>query len=48
MTKDEFGTFEIILPAVNGQSAIPHDSKIKVGGGMLWVRALADKSRSPW
>lgn len=30
MTKDNFGVFEITLPAVNGQPAIPHDSKIKV------------------
>ncbi|TID20161.1 1-4-alpha-glucan-branching enzyme [Venturia nashicola] len=30
MTKDEFGTFEITIPAVNGQPAIPHDSKIKI------------------
>ncbi|KAK7512586.1 alpha-glucan branching enzyme [Phyllosticta citriasiana] len=29
MTKDNFGVFEITLPAVNGQPAIPHDSKIK-------------------
>lgn len=35
MKKDEFGTFEITLPAVNGQPAIAHDSKIKVGDGML-------------
>ncbi|KAK7552152.1 alpha-glucan branching enzyme [Phyllosticta citricarpa] len=30
MTKDNFGVFEITLPAVNGQPAIPHDSKIKI------------------
>ena len=31
MKKNEFGVFEITLPAQNGQPAIPHDSKIKVG-----------------
>ncbi len=31
MTKNEFGVFEIVVPAkVNGQAAIPHNSKIKV------------------
>jgi 1,4-alpha-glucan branching enzyme len=30
MTKNQFGVFEIILPHVNGQPAIVHDSKIKV------------------
>lgn len=30
MTKDDFGVFEIVLPAVDGQLAIPHKSKLKV------------------
>lgn len=30
MTKDNFGTFEIKLPAQNGQAAIAHNSKVKV------------------
>jgi len=30
MTKDDFGVFEIHIPAQNGQPAIPHNSKIKV------------------
>lgn len=30
MKKDAFGVWEITLPAVNGQPAIPHNSKIKV------------------
>ncbi|GME27791.1 alpha-glucan-branching enzyme protein [Neofusicoccum parvum] len=30
MTKNEFGVFEITLPAKDGQPAIPHDSKIKI------------------
>jgi hypothetical protein len=30
MKKNEFGVFEITVPAVNGEPAIPHDSKIKV------------------
>jgi len=31
MSKNDFGVFEIVLPAQNGQPAIAHDSKIKVG-----------------
>ncbi|KAL9944404.1 hypothetical protein ACHAQF_008030 [Verticillium nonalfalfae] len=30
MKRDEFGVFEIVLPANNGQPAIPHNSKIKI------------------
>jgi hypothetical protein len=30
MRKNEFGVFEITVPAVNGEPAIPHDSKVKV------------------
>jgi hypothetical protein len=30
MTKDSFGSFEITLPAQNGEPAIPHNSKLKV------------------
>ncbi|KAF2397296.1 1,4-alpha-glucan-branching enzyme [Trichodelitschia bisporula] len=30
MKKDNYGVFEITVPAVNGQCAIPHDSKIKI------------------
>jgi hypothetical protein len=30
MKKNEFGVFEITVPAVNGEPAIPHDSKVKV------------------
>lgn len=30
MKETEFGSFEITLPAENGQPAIPHNSKIKV------------------
>lgn len=30
MKKNEYGVWEIVLPAVNGQPAIPHKSKIKV------------------
>ena len=29
MTKNEYGVWEITLPPVNGECAIPHDSKIK-------------------
>lgn len=30
MTKNDFGVFEVTVPAHDGQPAIPHDSKIKV------------------
>ncbi|TDZ34655.1 1,4-alpha-glucan-branching enzyme [Colletotrichum spinosum] len=30
MKKNDFGVFEITLPAVNGQAAIPHNSKVKI------------------
>jgi 1,4-alpha-glucan branching enzyme len=30
MKKDSFGVFEIELPAIDGQAAIPHNSKIKI------------------
>ncbi|KUI73746.1 1,4-alpha-glucan-branching enzyme [Cytospora mali] len=30
MTKNGFGVFEIVVPHVNGQAAIPHNSKIKI------------------
>lgn len=31
MKKNEYGVFEVTLPAKDGKPAIPHDSKIKVG-----------------
>lgn len=39
MTKNNFGVFEITLPAVNGGAAIPHNSKIKVSAILLlrWI-----------
>jgi 1,4-alpha-glucan branching enzyme len=30
MAKNQFGVFEILIPAINGQPAVAHDSKIKV------------------
>ncbi|KAE8376919.1 pectin lyase fold/virulence factor [Aspergillus bertholletiae] len=30
MTKNDFGVWEVTVPAVNGAPAIPHDSKIKI------------------
>ncbi|KAL4761330.1 1,4-alpha-glucan branching enzyme GLC3 [Aspergillus foveolatus] len=30
MTRDDFGVWEIILPARNGTPVIPHDSKVKI------------------
>jgi hypothetical protein len=31
MTKNEYGVFEVTVPAKDGKPAIPHNSKIKVG-----------------
>lgn len=31
MKKDDFGSFDIVIPAQDGQPAIPHNSKLKVG-----------------
>jgi len=31
MKRNTFGVFEIVLPSKNGEAAIPHNSKIKVG-----------------
>lgn len=41
MTKDQYGVFEITLPAQNDQPAIPHDSKVKVRRGPTWLSALS-------
>jgi 1,4-alpha-glucan branching enzyme len=30
MTKNDFGIWDVTVPAKNGAAAIPHDSKIKV------------------
>lgn len=30
MTRDDFGVWSVHLPAVNGQSVIPHNTKVKV------------------
>jgi 1,4-alpha-glucan branching enzyme len=30
MKKDTFGVFEVVVPAVNGEPAIKHNSKVKV------------------
>lgn len=38
MQKDSFGVFEIVLPANNGQPAIPHNSKLKVSAGNAQCR----------
>lgn len=54
MKKNEFGVFEIIVPAKNGQKAIPHNSKIKVAqqtnlsGPTVFANRLSKKTtRSP-
>jgi hypothetical protein len=33
MKKSPFGVFEITLPPKDGQPAIPHNTKVKVGQG---------------
>lgn len=45
MKRDAFGVFEISIPAVHGQAAIPHDSKIKVC--ILSPQNVVDEIRSP-
>ncbi|KAL6236661.1 1,4-alpha-glucan-branching enzyme [Aspergillus navahoensis] len=30
MTRDDFGVWEVVLPAMNGAPVIPHDSKVKI------------------
>lgn len=37
MKKDDFGVWEIVLPAVNGEPAIPHNSKLKAGHTLKMV-----------
>ena len=41
MTRGEYGRWEVTLPAKDGQLAIPHGSKVKVGSlkgrYMSWV-----------
>ncbi len=37
MKKNQYGVFEITVPANNGQPAIAHDSKIKVGYNRTWT-----------
>jgi hypothetical protein len=48
MEKDEFGVFQIVLPAVNGQPAIPHDSKIKVSSSTYMIGVGLNLDRSHW
>lgn len=40
MKKNDFGVFEIVVPAVKGAPAIPHNSKVKVRS-VLSLLALA-------
>ena len=30
MTRDNYGVWSVTLPAVNGQTVIPHNTKVKV------------------
>lgn len=34
MKKNEFGVFEIVVPAKDGNVAIPHKSKVKVSASI--------------
>ena len=48
MKKDPYGVFEITLPAKDGQPAIAHNSKLKVGSSAkLSFATAANLSRSP-
>ena len=31
MKKDNFGSFDLVIPSQDGQTAIPHNSKLKAG-----------------
>ena len=35
MKKNDFGVFEIVIPAVRGAPGIPHNSKVKVSSLLL-------------
>ena len=37
MHRGEFGVWEIRLPSKDGQPAIPHASKVKVGANRQWL-----------
>ena len=40
MHRGEFGVWEIRLPAKDGQPAIPHNSKVKVGANRLLLQTV--------
>lgn len=40
MTKNEFGVFEVTVPGKDGQSTIPHDSKLKVRQAVVTCNAM--------
>lgn len=50
MTRGEYGRWELTLPARDGQLAIPHGSKVKVGStiGFNMLQPLTYEHRSPW
>lgn len=49
MTRGEFGVWNLVLPAKDGQSAIPHQSKVKVEPLLSELnRTLSPKFRYPW
>lgn len=49
MTRGEFGVWNLVLPAKDGQPAIPHQSKVKVEPLLTELnRTLSPKFRYPW
>ena len=44
MTRNEFGVWEVILPAKDGQPAIPHNTKVKVGRGNVYQKLESNRS----
>lgn len=46
MKKDPYGVFELVIPAEDGQPAIAHNSKIKVGLLRSASLSTANSSRS--
>jgi 1,4-alpha-glucan branching enzyme len=47
MKKDEFGVFEVVIPAKDGQPAIAHNSKVKVSIEPFRMKHLANYNRYP-
>ena len=37
MTKNDFGVWEVTLPAIDGSPVIPHNSKVKVHTSLVII-----------